>query len=56
MHCPSRVSDMTVHAPGDRLAARIEIDGCEACQAFWFDSSESPRLSPLLDTQDTEPD
>ena len=37
---------MTVHALGDRLAARVEIDACETCQAFWFDSSESPRLSP----------
>ena len=46
MNCPSCASGMTVHALGDRLAARIEIDACEACQAFWFDSSESPRLSP----------
>ena len=46
MNCPSCTSEMTVHALGDRLAARIEIDACEACQAFWFDSSESPRLSP----------
>ncbi len=29
-----------------RLAARLEIDCCEACQAFWFDTNESPRLSP----------
>ena len=37
---------MTVHTLGGRLETSIEIDACEACQAFWFDSSESPRLSP----------
>lgn len=46
MNCPSCTNEMTVHALGDRLAARVEIDACETCQAFWFDSSESPRLSP----------
>lgn len=46
MNCPSCTKEMTVHALGDRLAGRVEIDACEVCQAFWFDSSESPRLSP----------
>jgi Zn-finger nucleic acid-binding protein len=46
MNCPSCTREMTVHALGDRLAAQLEIDACEACQAFWFDSNESPRLSP----------
>jgi hypothetical protein len=29
-----------------RPAAPIAIDICHACQAFWFDAHESPRLSP----------
>jgi DNA-directed RNA polymerase subunit RPC12/RpoP len=37
---------MTVYTLGGRLDTSIEIDACDACQAFWFDTSESPRLSP----------
>jgi len=37
---------MTVHTLHDHLGRPIEIDACEACQAFWFDASESPRLTP----------
>ena len=37
---------MTVHSLADHLGRTIDIDACEACQAFWFDTSESPRLTP----------
>ncbi len=37
---------MAVHSLDGHLDTRIEIDGCAACQVFWFDSNESPRLSP----------
>jgi DNA-directed RNA polymerase subunit RPC12/RpoP len=37
---------MTVHALDGHLSSAIDVDGCGACQAFWFDSTESPRLSP----------
>ena len=37
---------MTVHTLDGHLARPIDIDSCDACQAFWFDSNESPRLSP----------
>jgi Zn-finger nucleic acid-binding protein len=46
MNCPNCAQSMTVYTLGGRLDTRIEIDACDACQAFWFDSSESPRLSP----------
>jgi hypothetical protein len=29
-----------------RPGTPIEVDICHACQAFWFDAHESPRLSP----------
>ena len=37
---------MAAHALEGHLAARVEIDACGGCQAFWFDRTESPRLSP----------
>lgn len=37
---------MTVHTLDGHLARPIDIDACDACQAFWFDANESPRLSP----------
>jgi hypothetical protein len=37
---------MTAHVLDGHLAAPVEIDACAACHAFWFDTSESPRLSP----------
>ena len=46
MNCPNCASQMTVHTLDGHLARPIEIDACDACQAFWFDSNESPRLSP----------
>jgi hypothetical protein len=46
MNCPNCAHSMTVYTLGGRLDASIAIDACDACQAFWFDSRESPRLSP----------
>jgi hypothetical protein len=46
MNCPNCAQSMAVYTLGGRLDASIEIDACDACQAFWFDASESPRLSP----------
>jgi hypothetical protein len=37
---------MAVHSLDDRLGRTIDVDACDACQAFWFDTSESPRLTP----------
>jgi hypothetical protein len=37
---------MAVQSLDGHLDTRVEIDCCDACQVFWFDSSESPRLSP----------
>jgi len=37
---------MTTRTLGGHLDTSLEIDACDACQAFWFDASESPRLSP----------
>jgi len=37
---------MTVHSLDDHLGRTIDVDACDACQAFWFDTSESPRLTP----------
>ena len=37
---------MTVHSLDDHLGRIIDVDACDACQAFWFDTSESPRLTP----------
>jgi DNA-directed RNA polymerase subunit RPC12/RpoP len=37
---------MTVHTLDGHLSRPVAIDACEACQAFWFDTNESPRLSP----------
>ena len=37
---------MTVHTLDGHLAIPVAIDACDACQAFWFDTNESPRLSP----------
>jgi DNA-directed RNA polymerase subunit RPC12/RpoP len=37
---------MTVHTLDGHLSRPITIDACDACQAFWFDTSESPRLTP----------
>ena len=46
MNCPNCANGMTVHSLGDHLGRTIDVDACEACQAFWFDTSESPRLTP----------
>jgi hypothetical protein len=46
MNCPNCAREMTPQTLGGRLDASIDIDACDACQAFWFDASESPRLSP----------
>jgi hypothetical protein len=37
---------MTVHQLDGHVSGQIEVDACDACQAFWFDANESPRLSP----------
>ncbi len=46
MKCPSCGNGMTVHTVDGHLSRPLEIDACDACQAFWFDAQESPRLSP----------
>ena len=46
MNCPNCAGEMAVHTLDGHLARPIDIDTCDACQAFWFDSNESPRLSP----------
>src|SRR5687768_1202673 len=46
MNCPNCSQPMTVHALDGHLSTPIQVDACDACQAFWFDTSESPRLSP----------
>jgi hypothetical protein len=46
MNCPNCTSVMAVHTLDDHLGRPVEIDACDACQAFWFDNSESPRLTP----------
>jgi Zn-finger nucleic acid-binding protein len=46
MNCPNCAQSMALYTLGGRLETSIEIDACDACQAFWFDASESPRLSP----------
>jgi Zn-finger nucleic acid-binding protein len=46
MICSSCANEMIPHTLDGHLSRAIEIDVCEACQAFWFDTTESPRLSP----------
>jgi Zn-finger nucleic acid-binding protein len=37
---------MAVHVLSGHLGRDVDIDACSACQAFWFDRSESLQLSP----------
>src|SRR5687767_851513 len=46
MICPGCANETTAHTLEGHLSRPIEVDACEACQAFWFDTTESPRLSP----------
>ncbi len=42
---------MTAHTLGGHLGRSVEIDGCAACQAFWFDQRESLQLTPRATLQ-----
>ena len=46
MQCPRCQAAMESCALDGRTGEAIVTDICHACQAFWFDAHESPRLSP----------
>jgi hypothetical protein len=46
MNCPGCAEAATSISLDSRLGTQIVIDYCTACQTFWFDDLESPRLAP----------
>ena len=45
MFCPNCGSTMTAHPLAGHMGTSVTIDLCAACQLFWFDTRESPKLS-----------
>src|SRR5262245_38513685 len=46
MNCPSCHGPMSEQTLEGQLSARVSIDLCLTCQAFWFDGYESLQLKP----------
>jgi len=46
MICPGCAAEMEIVTLDGHSGARVEIDLCRACHAFWFDRFESLQLAP----------
>jgi len=46
MICPGCAAEMETLTLDGHLAAKVDIDLCRACRAFWFDRFESLQLAP----------